>query len=305
MRYYQFHVGDYAAASRYLSLLEDLAFRRLLDIYYLDEKPLPASVEDCARLIGMREQVAEVKEVLFRFFTLEDGKGWVNHRADREIASCAAQHDAAKRAGQASAQRRRNGAATPVEHPLNDRSTPVEHPLSDRSTTVQPPITHNPIPNPPKPPKGGGADLRSDPEPEPDPADYATAQLHSALMASPYRAGIGNPFQRRQAVFAKASTLAATGLTPSTLSALVELADRSTTGDAGALLAHWLDGEPPRWREVLDEQVEKAKHGAARKRGKQAQAKATEDLLDGIYGETEMPKQAASVAAQFTNRETQ
>jgi len=35
MHYYQFNIGDYASHTRHLSDLEDLAYRRLLDAYYL------------------------------------------------------------------------------------------------------------------------------------------------------------------------------------------------------------------------------------------------------------------------------
>ncbi|NDH69342.1 MAG: DUF1376 domain-containing protein, partial [Gammaproteobacteria bacterium] len=33
MHYYQFHIGDYKSHTHHLSLLEDLAYRRLLDFY--------------------------------------------------------------------------------------------------------------------------------------------------------------------------------------------------------------------------------------------------------------------------------
>ena len=42
MNYYPFHIGDYASHTRHLTLMEDLAYRRLLDLYYLHERPLNA-----------------------------------------------------------------------------------------------------------------------------------------------------------------------------------------------------------------------------------------------------------------------
>ena len=84
MNYYQFHIGDYASHTRNLSLMEDLAYRRLLDEYYLHERPLPPNTETVARKIGMREYHAEVGFVLQVFFELTE-EGWVNSRADREI----------------------------------------------------------------------------------------------------------------------------------------------------------------------------------------------------------------------------
>lgn len=69
MNYYSFHIGDYAAHTKHLSLFEDLAYRRLLDLYYMAEKALPLDVNQAARLIGMREYVTEVGNVLNDFFT--------------------------------------------------------------------------------------------------------------------------------------------------------------------------------------------------------------------------------------------
>ncbi len=96
MNYYQFHIGDYASHTRNLSPMEDLAYRRLLDEYYLHEKPLLTGVEAVARQIGLREYVTEVKFVLESFFRLTD-QGWSNVRADAEIAKYKSYGEAGKR----------------------------------------------------------------------------------------------------------------------------------------------------------------------------------------------------------------
>jgi len=85
MNYYQFHIGDYISHTRNLSLMEDLAYRRLLDECYLHEQPLNSGVESLARQIGMREHVTEVKFILDCYFQWTD-EGWVNTRAAQEIA---------------------------------------------------------------------------------------------------------------------------------------------------------------------------------------------------------------------------
>ena len=72
MNYYPFHVGDYAAHTAHLDLLEDLAYRRMLDLYYLRECALPHDPAEVARLIRMRGNVAEVTAVLREFFTEVD-----------------------------------------------------------------------------------------------------------------------------------------------------------------------------------------------------------------------------------------
>jgi uncharacterized protein YdaU (DUF1376 family) len=83
MHYYQFHIGDYASHTRHLSLIEDLAYRRLLDFYYLHEQPIKQ--RDIARQIGMRDYEQDVLTVLNEFFVSTDD-GFINPRADDEIA---------------------------------------------------------------------------------------------------------------------------------------------------------------------------------------------------------------------------
>lgn len=84
MNYYPFHLGDYAAHTAHLEPMEDLAYRRMLDLYYRTEKPLPSDWRDIARLIRMREYGPAIEAVLSEFFTLTDD-GWHNKRADDEI----------------------------------------------------------------------------------------------------------------------------------------------------------------------------------------------------------------------------
>lgn len=86
MKYYLHHLGDYMRDTAHLSMLEDAAYRRLLDVYYSREAPLPGSVEECCRLVRAKSKL-ELKSVNFilgEFFCLcEDG--YRQHRADDEI----------------------------------------------------------------------------------------------------------------------------------------------------------------------------------------------------------------------------
>ena len=82
MHSFQFHIGDYKSHTHHLSLIEDLAFRRLLDHYYLHEVPIKQ--RDIARLIGMRDHEQEVLTVLDEFFVSTE-QGYVSPRADEEI----------------------------------------------------------------------------------------------------------------------------------------------------------------------------------------------------------------------------
>ena len=83
MHFYQFHIGDYKSHTHHLSIIEDVAYRRLLDHYYLHEAPIKQ--RDIARQIGMREHEQEVLTVLDEFFVSTE-QGYINPRADEEIA---------------------------------------------------------------------------------------------------------------------------------------------------------------------------------------------------------------------------
>jgi uncharacterized protein YdaU (DUF1376 family) len=84
MIWYKFHIGDYISHTMHLDDAEDLAYRRLLDWYYMGEKPLPLDTVLVARRIRLDEDV--VRPVLEEFFDKTDA-GWINTRADKEIAS--------------------------------------------------------------------------------------------------------------------------------------------------------------------------------------------------------------------------
>jgi uncharacterized protein YdaU (DUF1376 family) len=84
MHYYQFNIGDYAKSTKHLTLLEDLAYRRLLDIYYDTEKPLISNVKQLARIAGMSEYIDEINNVLSDFFT-ETEEGFTQKKTACEI----------------------------------------------------------------------------------------------------------------------------------------------------------------------------------------------------------------------------
>lgn len=137
MNYYPFHIGDYASHTRGLSLLEDLAYRRLMDEYYLAERPLNGCSTDVARLIGMADYEREVAYVLSRYFTETDGD-WVHERIENELAAFKNKQEKASAAGKASAESRKNkGKRTNVQQTFNERSTDVQ-----RSSTNQEPRTN-------------------------------------------------------------------------------------------------------------------------------------------------------------------
>jgi uncharacterized protein YdaU (DUF1376 family) len=85
MHYYQFNIGDYHSHTLHLSEMEDLAYRRLLDWYYLHETPIPLEINEVARQIRMRSHTDCIANVLLEYFE-RIANGWVHHRANKEIA---------------------------------------------------------------------------------------------------------------------------------------------------------------------------------------------------------------------------
>lgn len=123
MNYYPFHIGDYATHTAHLEPMEDLAYRRLLDVYYLREGRLPVDPAECARLIRLRDQVELVASVLTEFFERSDS-GWSHSRCDEELFRFHDKQTKAQASAQASVAARRARA----EQSQSDRSTTVELP---------------------------------------------------------------------------------------------------------------------------------------------------------------------------------
>jgi uncharacterized protein YdaU (DUF1376 family) len=83
MHYYQFNIKSYHADTTHLTNDEDLAYRRLLDMYYDTELPIPTALPVLTRRLRLALPVLE--SVLNEFFTLTDN-GWVNDHCDKVLA---------------------------------------------------------------------------------------------------------------------------------------------------------------------------------------------------------------------------
>jgi len=83
MIWYKFHIGDYITHTKHISDAEDLTYRRLLDLYYMSEKPIALDIKLVARKIGM--EIEETESVLVEFFDKQED-GYHNNRANVEIA---------------------------------------------------------------------------------------------------------------------------------------------------------------------------------------------------------------------------
>jgi len=136
MHYFQFHIGDYKSHTHHLTVIEDIAYRRLLDHYYLHEAPIKQ--RDIARQIGMRDHEQEVLSVLNEFFVSTE-EGFINARADRAIAEYHGKKEQASKAGKASAERRSNARSTDVQPTTNQEPlTTNQKPITIKKTVAPP-----------------------------------------------------------------------------------------------------------------------------------------------------------------------
>ena len=128
MHFYRFHIGDYKSATAHLSNEEDLAYRRLLDMYYDTEKPIPLETDWVARRIRVgSEVVATVLQDMF----LETENGWVHDRCDEEIREYHRMADRARANGKAGGR---------PKNPVGSQSEP-----SRKLTNNHKPVTNNQV----------------------------------------------------------------------------------------------------------------------------------------------------------------
>lgn len=173
MNYYPFHVGDYTTHTAHLDPIEDLAYRRMLDMYYLREEPLPASVSDVARLIRLRDHEPQVESVLSEFFHLSPD-GWRQGRCDAEIGKM--QDLQKKQREKANKRWRGSGNADAVQKESTSNATAMPEKCHGNAGAMPPIPTPIPIeeqkPSGAEPPElfepdGGTCDPPADPLPGP------------------------------------------------------------------------------------------------------------------------------------------
>jgi uncharacterized protein YdaU (DUF1376 family) len=132
MHFYKFHMGDYKSATAHLSNEEDLAYRRLLDMYYDTEQPIPLETDWVARRLRVgSEVVATVLQDMFR----ETESGWVHDRCEEEIREYHRMADRARANGKAGGR-----PPKPTGNPVGTQQEP-----SRKLTTNHKPLTTNQI----------------------------------------------------------------------------------------------------------------------------------------------------------------
>jgi len=85
MNYYPFHIGDYISDTAHLTPMEDLVYRRLIDLYYLTEEPLYHDPVKLARLIRLKDHQKEIETILSEFFTVDEDGVCKHTRCESEL----------------------------------------------------------------------------------------------------------------------------------------------------------------------------------------------------------------------------
>ena len=126
MHYYPFHVSDYIHDTAHLSNEEDLAFRRLLDLYYTQEKPIPNRTQEVARRIRMSKQENAVQTVLEEFFSFDFEKGhWYHKRCDETIAAYQTKAERNRKVGKLGGRPKHNPEKTQTVSKSNPNQEPI------------------------------------------------------------------------------------------------------------------------------------------------------------------------------------
>ena len=134
MIWYKFHLGDYITHTTHLSDAEDLAYRRLLDLYYMSETLIPLNAELVARKIRIDLDITE--SVLGEFFEKTEN-GYFNHRCHVEISKYQAQVANNQRLGKLGGRPKKTESITESKPKVNPKKIQIQNinTISSQATT--------------------------------------------------------------------------------------------------------------------------------------------------------------------------
>ena len=135
MNYYPFHIGDYISHTSHLSDAEDLAYRRMIDLYYQTEEPF----KDVAWVARRIKSTSEIVKLLLEEFFEFDSDAWRSKRADEEIAKYRLKADSARNANRVKTEKK-SALITELKSELISEPNHIV-------TNNQEPITNNQEPN--------------------------------------------------------------------------------------------------------------------------------------------------------------
>jgi uncharacterized protein YdaU (DUF1376 family) len=131
MHYYNFNIGDYIKHTMHLTVEEDITYRRLLDMYYDTESPIPTDIQWVSRRLRMPANFVE--SVLDEFFQLTED-GYRNYRADAEIAEYHTYIDKQRSNGKLGG-RPKKSSGKPTANPSQTKAEPKKS-LNNKQQTI-------------------------------------------------------------------------------------------------------------------------------------------------------------------------
>jgi len=154
MHFYTHHIGDYNRDTPYLSLVEHGAYRVLMDLYYVAERPLKANMDLLCRVCKCNSEIERdaVALVVENFFVERDGLLF-HKRIDGEIENYKRHAELSAQAGRRSGEVRRAKKTPSIQTnaPSNGKRTTVHDPLNgnanETQTNVELTINHKPLTN--------------------------------------------------------------------------------------------------------------------------------------------------------------
>jgi len=147
MHYFKFNIGDYASHTRHLSPIEDIAYRRLLDLAYTSEKPITDDIRELSRLINMRDYQTEIVDILNEYWE-HVTEGWINNRVFKELETTGIKSESAARSAKMRWDKVKEANAMRLESECNANASKSNANASKVDATHNPlPITKYPLPN--------------------------------------------------------------------------------------------------------------------------------------------------------------
>ena len=137
MHYYSFNIADYKKDTAHLKPMEHYIYRSLIDLYYLDEAPIPLKTHSVMRRLSLDSADHEkmLLDVLNDFFDEQDD-GFYHKRIELEIEKYQANADKNRKNG-------KKGGRPPKNKPKITQSVSDGLPVESQLNPNQEPLTNN------------------------------------------------------------------------------------------------------------------------------------------------------------------
>lgn len=132
MHYYTWFSKDYNNATMHLTIVEDMAFRRMLDWCYREEKQLPKNISEICKLIRYTKRQSKVVKAILDEFFIETEDGFINKKVSEELSRFQKKSEKAKKSAQ---QRWHKSSKTKASANANALQTHCEGNANQQPTT--------------------------------------------------------------------------------------------------------------------------------------------------------------------------